>query len=149
MNEIMANKENEYFVLPNIPDKIEITIAQAGTAGFKGEAWKQINEDVLDAEMGTYVILMNSFEELEPTYAKEYKKVKNDIATNFEKEALAKYYFIVSLKKDNYLEYKYKKQEYLLQIDYETASNIKKETLLKTYKQFYVSKMLIIFPLEH
>ncbi|WJX79387.1 UDP-glycosyltransferase [Trifolium repens] len=78
MNEIMANKENEYFVLPNIPDKIEITIAQAGTAGFKGEAWKQITEDVLDAEMGTYGILMNSFEELEPTYAKEYKKVKND-----------------------------------------------------------------------
>lgn len=70
-----------------------------------------------------------------------YKKVKNNIASNFEKEALAKYYFIVSLKKDNYLEYKYKKQEYLLQIDYETASNIKKESLLRTYKEFYASKM--------
>ena len=70
-----------------------------------------------------------------------YKKVKNNIASNFEKEALAKYYFIVSLKKENYLEYKYKKQEYLLQIDYETASDIKKENLLRTYKEFYVSKM--------
>lgn len=70
-----------------------------------------------------------------------YKKVKNDIASNFEKEALAKYYFIVSLKKTNYLEYKYKKQEYLLQVDYETASNMKKEAILKTYKEFYVSKM--------
>lgn len=70
-----------------------------------------------------------------------YKKVKNNIATNFEKEALAKYYFVVSLKNTNYLEYKYKKQEYLLQIDYETARNIKKESLLKTYKEFYVSKM--------
>lgn len=70
-----------------------------------------------------------------------YKKVKNGIATDFEKEALAKYYFIVSLKNDNYLEYKYKKQEYLLQIDYETANNIKKENVLKIYKEFYVAKM--------
>ncbi len=74
-----------------------------------------------------------------------YKKVKNNIANNFEKEALAKYYFIVSLKKTNYLEYKYKKQEYLLQIDYETAKNIKKDNLLKTYKEFYITKMDSIY----
>ena len=41
-----------------------------------------------------------------------YKKVKNGIASNIEKEALAKYYFVVSLKNENYLEYKYKKQEF-------------------------------------
>ena len=70
-----------------------------------------------------------------------YKKVKNGIANNFEKEALSKYYFIVSLKENNYLEYKYKKQEYLLRIDYETASNIKKESTLNAYKEFYVSKI--------
>lgn len=70
-----------------------------------------------------------------------YKKVKNNIATNFEKEALAKYYFVVSLKNKNYLEYKYKKQEYLLQVDYETANSIKKESLLRIYKEFYVTKM--------
>ena len=70
-----------------------------------------------------------------------YKKVKNGIANDFEKEALAKYYFVVSLKDKHYLEYKYKKQEYLLKIDYETASNMKKESFLKTYKEFYVSKM--------
>ena len=50
-----------------------------------------------------------------------YKKVKNNTATNFEREALSKYYFIVNLKEKNYLEYKYKKQEYLLRIDYETG----------------------------
>ena len=70
-----------------------------------------------------------------------YKKVKNGIANNFEKNALANYYSVVSLKNDSYLEYKYKKQEYLLKIDYETASNQKKETQLKSYKEFYVSKM--------
>lgn len=70
-----------------------------------------------------------------------YKKVKNGIATEFEKEALSKYYLIVSLKNEHYLEYKYKKQEYLLKIDYETASNIKKEKTLNEYKAFYTSKM--------
>ncbi|KAK2364221.1 UDP-glycosyltransferase 73C6 [Trifolium repens] len=76
MKEIMANNENEYFLLPNIPDKIEITLAQT-VLGLKDEAWKKFNEDMLEAEMATYGILMNSFEELEPTYAREYKKVRN------------------------------------------------------------------------
>lgn len=74
-----------------------------------------------------------------------YKKVKSGIANNFEKEALAQYYFVVSLKNDYYLEYRYKKQEYLLRIDYETASSLKKESLLNTYKEFYVSKMDAIY----
>lgn len=70
-----------------------------------------------------------------------YKKVKSNTATNFEREALSKYYLIVSLKDKNYLEYKYKKQEYLLKIDYETYSLSKKENHVKRYKAFYISKM--------
>lgn len=74
-----------------------------------------------------------------------YKKVKNNTATAFEKEYLSKYYLIVSLKDKNYLEYKYKKQEYLLKIDYETASTIKKQSFLNKYKEFYVQKMDTIY----
>lgn len=74
-----------------------------------------------------------------------YKKVKNGTATNFEKDALSKYYLVVSLKNKQYLEYKYKKQEYLLRIDYESASQIKKESLLNKYKEFYVSKMDFLY----
>lgn len=70
-----------------------------------------------------------------------YKKVKNGTASNFEKDALSKYYFIVSLKEKQYLEYKYKKQEYLLKIDYESVLNIKKESVVEKYNKFYVSKM--------
>ena len=40
-----------------------------------------------------------------------YKKVKNNTASEFEKNALAKYYMVVSLKQNQYIEYKYKKQE--------------------------------------
>ena len=38
-----------------------------------------------------------------------YKKVKMGNATVFESEALSKYYNIVNLKEDEYLEYKYRK----------------------------------------
>ena len=70
-----------------------------------------------------------------------YKKVKSNTATNFERDAIARYYFVVSLKNKNYLEYKYKKQEYLLRIDYETVSNMKNQKVVNNYKNFYVAKM--------
>lgn len=70
-----------------------------------------------------------------------YKKVKNGTASDFEKEALSKYYFVVSLKEKQYIEYKYKKQEYLLKVDYESVLNIKKEQTVERYNSFYVSKM--------
>lgn len=70
-----------------------------------------------------------------------YKKVKNGTASNFEKDALSKYYLIVSLKENQYIEYKYKKQEYLLKVDYESVTNLKKESTIEKYNKFYVSKM--------
>ena len=70
-----------------------------------------------------------------------YKKVKNGTASNFEKDALSKYYLIVSLKEKQYLEYKYKKQEYLLKVDYESVTNLKKEATIDKYNRFYVSKI--------
>jgi len=70
-----------------------------------------------------------------------YKKVKNGTATAFEKDALSKYYLIISLKDKHYIEYKYKKQEYLLRIDYETVKVMKKESLVQKYNELYVSKM--------
>ncbi len=74
-----------------------------------------------------------------------YKKVKTGTATNFEKSALEKYYYIVNLKEKNYLEYKYKKQEYLLRIDFETVNSQKKSKGTEAYKNFYVEKIESIY----
>ena len=74
-----------------------------------------------------------------------YKKVRNNTATNFEREALAKYYTIVSLKEKQYIEYKYKKQEYLIRIDFESVNEFKKEALVARYNEFYVSKMDMLY----
>lgn len=69
------------------------------------------------------------------------KKLKIGTATEFEKNALSKYYFVVSLKEKQYLEYKYKKQEYLLRVDYESVTGLKKDSVIEKYNKFYVSKM--------
>lgn len=70
-----------------------------------------------------------------------YKKVKNDTASDFEKDALAKYYEIIHIKENEYLEYKYIKQKYLLNLDYETVKSLEKTKLLERYKKMYLSKV--------
>lgn len=74
-----------------------------------------------------------------------YKKVKNDTATNFEKNALSEYYNIVHLKETQYLEYKYRKQKYLLELDYQTINMQNKEKALNRYKKFYSCKMETLY----
>ncbi|NLC87913.1 MAG: hypothetical protein GX682_03965 [Clostridiaceae bacterium] len=70
-----------------------------------------------------------------------YKKVKNDTASIFEKNALSKYYEVIKIKESEYLEYKYRKQKYLLELDYETIKEMDKSKVLEKYKPFYVEKM--------
>ncbi len=74
-----------------------------------------------------------------------YKKVKSGTASSFEKDALSKYYTIVHLKETEYIEYKHRKQKYLLELDYETVLSLKKEKLLERYKAFYLSKMEALY----
>lgn len=47
----------------------------------------------------------------------------------------------MSLKEKQYLEYKYRKQEYLLKVDYESVTNLKKENIIEKYNKFYTAKM--------
>ncbi len=70
-----------------------------------------------------------------------YKKVKNNTASEFEKNALSKYYEVTSLKESEYIEYKYRKQKYLIELDYEGIRIENKEKLVERYYKFYVSKM--------
>ena len=70
-----------------------------------------------------------------------YKKVKNGSATVFERDALSNYYNIVHLKETEYLEYKYRKQKFLLELDFENFKSTGKEKLVEKYKSLYVEKM--------
>lgn len=68
-----------------------------------------------------------------------YKKVRNDVATEFEKEALSQYYVVTHLKESNYTEYKYRKQLYLIGLDYQNVLT-EKEKLVERYKRFYCTE---------
>ena len=70
-----------------------------------------------------------------------YKKVKNGTASEFEKDAMARYYEVTSLKENEYVEYKYRKQKYLLELDYEGIKVSGKEKLLYRYNELYIYKM--------
>ena len=74
-----------------------------------------------------------------------YKKVKNGTATPFEEEALSKYYMVTHLKETQYLEYKYRKQKYLLELDYGTLKDSNKTKLKERYIKFYINKMDILY----
>ena len=69
-----------------------------------------------------------------------YKKVKNETATKIDSMALSQYYGIVQLKESEYVEYKYRKQKYLLELDKETVMNTGKQKVIDKYKLFYISK---------
>lgn len=73
-----------------------------------------------------------------------YKKVKNGTASDFEKQALSKYYMIVNLKEADHTEYKYRKQKYLLELDYETVKTDKPK-IEKKYNKFYCDKMEFLY----
>lgn len=70
-----------------------------------------------------------------------YKKVRNGTASEFEKDAMSKYYEVTSLKENEYIEYKYRKQKYLIELDYEGIKVNGKEKLIERYQEFYISKM--------
>ena len=69
-----------------------------------------------------------------------YKKVKNETATRLESMALSQYYGIVQLKKNEYIEYKYRKQKYLIELDKETVMNSGKTKTIDKYLKFYIAK---------
>lgn len=70
-----------------------------------------------------------------------YKKVKKGIATDFEKSAITSYYNIVHLKENEYLEYKYRKQKFLLELDYENLKVNGKDKIIQKFENLYVSKV--------
>ena len=74
-----------------------------------------------------------------------YKKVKNGTASDFERDALSRYYQVTSLKENEYNEYKYRKQKYLLELDKETVENTTKEKIKDKYIHFYIEKMDLLY----
>ena len=74
-----------------------------------------------------------------------YKKVKKNMATSFESNALSKYYNVVHLKETEYTEYKHQKQKYLIDLDYEIIKSDAKGKIIENFQTFYAYKMEAIY----
>ncbi|KAK3226651.1 hypothetical protein Dsin_006513 [Dipteronia sinensis] len=66
--------DSEYFVIPSLPDRIEFTKPQIDSLSPQ---LKPLGEKFKEAELATYGVIVNSFEELEPAYVEEYSKVRD------------------------------------------------------------------------
>ena len=98
--------------------------------------------------------LLNKYEEAYSLYLEAidkhimdtvYKKVKTGSASEFEKTAMSDYYMINNLKNTDYNEYKYRKQKYLIELDYESIKVSDKTKTLNRYSGFYLSKMDVFY----
>ena len=110
------------------------------------EAFKNFNEEDIEKKESinkkyedTFALYLESIDKF--VMDSIYKKVKNGNATPFEEEALSRYYMVTHLKETQYLEYKYRKQKYLLELDYENIKGSEKEKLIQRYNPFYIEKM--------
>ena len=131
-----------------IPTKIGINgmlISMKRNAVIKAyENYTKENEDFNQEELekkydNAYTVYLEALDK----YVMDsiYKKVKNNTASEFEKDALSRYYEVTSLKEKEYMDYKYRKQKYLLELDKDGVENNLKEKVLNKYNKFYVSKM--------
>ncbi|XVF56530.1 hypothetical protein PTKIN_Ptkin06aG0128500 [Pterospermum kingtungense] len=66
--------EREYFVVPNMPEKVEFTKSQI--ASVMSDDHKDFSELIKKTELASYGIVMNTFEEMELEYIKEYRKAR-------------------------------------------------------------------------
>lgn len=103
------------------------------------EKSKKNKDELLQKYEDTYALYLEALDKF--IMDSVYKKVKAKSATTFEENALSKYYTVIHLKETQYLEYKYRKQKFLLELDYNTICRNEKDKLLSKYQKFYVSKM--------
>ncbi|KAM7468239.1 hypothetical protein LguiB_015801 [Lonicera macranthoides] len=69
--------EFERFVVPGLPDRIELTKSQLfGMVKGNSSSMKDVNAKIRESEKAAYGIVVNTFEELEGEYVKEYRKAR-------------------------------------------------------------------------
>lgn len=130
-----------------IPTKVGIN---SMLISMKRNSMIKTYENFLNANPDEKDILEKKYEESYAVYLEAldkyvmdsiYKKVKNNTASDFEKKAMSTYYGVIALKENEYVEYKFRKQKYLIDLDNETVKNSGKEKLIEKYNKFYIAKM--------
>lgn len=72
--------EAEPFVVPGLPDRIELTLAQLpGAVNIVQSDMKDIRNEIRSKELAAYGVISNTFEELEPAYVEGFRKVRGRV----------------------------------------------------------------------
>jgi hypothetical protein len=70
-------RELEPFVVPGLPDRIELTKPQLPNAvNIVPSNTSDIRNEARQAELAAFGLIVNTFEELEPAYVREFRKVR-------------------------------------------------------------------------
>ena len=110
----------------------------------KGEALVKDKKEILTKKYeDTYALYLEAIDKY--IMDSVYTRVKNNNASDFEKNALSKYYEITSLKENEYIEYKNRKQKYLLELDFEGIKLNGKGKLYNRYVPFFLSKVDVLY----
>ena len=71
------SSESEYLVVPGLPDHFEFTKSQFPFS--RDSRMEELCEQMVAVDLASsYGVIVNTFEELEPAYVKEYKKARED-----------------------------------------------------------------------
>ncbi|XP_019058656.1 PREDICTED: UDP-glycosyltransferase 73C1-like [Tarenaya hassleriana] len=68
--------EKEYVVVPDLPDRVEYTKRQLPLLTYPIGDWKEFLEKLVEADNKSYGVIVNTFQELEPAYLREYGKAR-------------------------------------------------------------------------
>ncbi|EOA28539.1 hypothetical protein CARUB_v10024756mg [Capsella rubella] len=68
--------DKEYFLIPYFPDRIEFKEFQVHLVTDADGDWKDFMDDLVDADNKSYGVIVNTFQELEPAYVKDYKEAR-------------------------------------------------------------------------
>ncbi|KAK8563505.1 hypothetical protein V6N13_006291 [Hibiscus sabdariffa] len=69
-----VESDYEYFTVPGLPDKVELTEAHIPLNPIG--SWEEIFGPLLEADEAAYGAIINTFEELESSYVNEYRKIR-------------------------------------------------------------------------
>uniref|UniRef100_A0A1J3JEK4 Glycosyltransferase n=1 Tax=Noccaea caerulescens TaxID=107243 RepID=A0A1J3JEK4_NOCCA len=72
----VIESNDEYFDLPGLPDRVEFTKPQVSVLQPAEGDIKESTDKIIAADSDSYGVIVNSFEELEVDYVKEYRKAR-------------------------------------------------------------------------
>ncbi len=102
---------------------------------------KATNEKKRTQMINKYEKVFDSYLNMLESYITEtiYNKAKKKVSSIKENKVLSNYYEVVALKSTDFVEYKYRRQTLLLEMDWDIILSTKSDAFVEKYKKFYLS----------